>query len=86
MTHPELVAARRNVAIGKLSAFIGECWRLADLAAGGTLDRIEAVDTLQDVAACNDLPAVFGADYVASLMAEPFAESAQLGHSAGRAA
>jgi hypothetical protein len=64
--------AWRAVATAKIEAFADECWRLADLADKGAVDRGDAAATLQDIADANSLPETFGADYVAELISVGF--------------
>jgi hypothetical protein len=72
VTDPDLVRARRAIALGKLDAFAGECWRLADLVQGGRLDVCDAVDVLSEADHANDLSTTFGADLLQSIMSAAF--------------
>jgi hypothetical protein len=71
--HPELVAAIRSIALGKLDAFENESWRLAELVQSEILDVADTVDALHDADIANGLSETFGADLVQSIMADAFA-------------
>lgn len=63
---------RRNIALGKLTAFEEECWRLADLVRSRVLNRRETIDALKDAARANFLPDTFGGELIAGIMQEAF--------------
>jgi hypothetical protein len=73
---------RRNIALGKLHAFEEECWRLANFARSGALNKQRTTDELQSAADANNLTDIFGADLVAALMSEAFAEPVSVGAAA----
>lgn len=73
MTHPELIVARRNIALGKLIAFDCECSRLACLVRAGVVTVADAVATLAEADTANDLSCTFGADFVQNIMVDAFA-------------
>lgn len=68
----EFRASARAVALGKLSAFDGECWRLAGLARIGIIDRIDAIDALHEIAIAHSLYGLCGVAAVQSMLAEAF--------------
>jgi hypothetical protein len=70
---PELREARRNVALGKLTAFDRECWRLAGLVHAGNLTVAAAVDALAEADVANGLSAAFGGELVHEIMFDAFA-------------
>jgi hypothetical protein len=76
MSHPELVAARRSIALGKITAFSRECWRLAELVEAGALDLADVVDALAEADVTNDLSITYGADLVQSTISNAFADNA----------
>lgn len=68
------ITMRRNIALGKLTAFEEEAWRLADFVRSGVLNKHETIGALKDAARANFLPDVFGGELVAGLLREAFAE------------
>jgi hypothetical protein len=73
MNHPELVQARRDIALGKIDAFAFEAHRLACLVGRGTLTIADVVDTLREADVSNGLSEMFGADLMQSIMNDAFA-------------
>jgi hypothetical protein len=67
------MATKRAVALGKITAFSNECWRLAGLVGAEMVSVAEAVDTLRDADIGNDLSLTFGAELVSEIMADAFA-------------
>jgi hypothetical protein len=65
----ELVAAKRAIALAKVTEFRRHCERLAHLAADGVVDRVEAADVLYDAAVANGLVDIHGDDFIARMLA-----------------
>jgi hypothetical protein len=70
----ELTAAWRAVANAKLTEYRAQCWRLAALVRKGVVDRIAAVDRLQEIAIAHALVRSLGDDRVEAIIAEAFAD------------
>jgi hypothetical protein len=70
----ELTAAWRAVANAKLTEYRTQCWRLAALVRKGVVDRIAAVDRLQEIAIAHALVRSLGDDRVQAIIAEAFAD------------
>jgi hypothetical protein len=71
----ELLVAWRAVANAKLTAFREQCWRLAMLVRRGMIDRIAAVDRLQEIAVAHALVRALGEDRIEAIISEAFADS-----------
>jgi hypothetical protein len=69
----QLIEARRAIALGKLTAFDHECWRLAGLVQAGSLTIAAAVGALTEADIANSLSATFGVEVVHDIMASAFA-------------
>src|SRR4051794_23154303 len=68
----ELLYSRRQIALGKLSAFSQECRRLADLASQGAVERTAAIDVLHEASITNRLDDLVGVDRIQQIMADAF--------------
>jgi hypothetical protein len=68
----ELREAWRAVANAKLAEYRRQCWRLAGLAAQGTIARTDAVDALWEIATAHALVRALGEDHVELIITEPF--------------
>jgi hypothetical protein len=73
LTHPELIAAKRAISLGRLTAFGGECWRLARLVQAGVIAVHDAVDALEEANVANDVSVTHGTDLVQGIMSDAFA-------------
>jgi hypothetical protein len=67
--------ARRNVANAKLNAYRAECWRLANLARRGVVNKLDAVDLLRELALGHALVRALGEDRISGILDEAFADS-----------
>lgn len=72
-SHPEIVAARRAIALGKLRAFDDECHRLAELVDHNVLTVTDVIDVLAEADIAHDLSATFGVELVQTIMQDAFA-------------
>jgi hypothetical protein len=79
MTHPEIVAMKRAVALGKVNAFASEAYRIAVLACVGVVEQAEAVDALHDCAIANNLEDVVGEDIITEIIADAITEARSAG-------
>src|SRR5262245_57668003 len=70
--HPELIATRRAIALGKLTAFGDQCWRLAVLVEDGIVTIAAAVDTLHEADTANALSCTFGTDFLQEIFSDAF--------------
>jgi hypothetical protein len=68
----ELREAWRAVANAKLAEYRRQCWRLAGLAAQGTIARADAVDCLCNIALAHALVRAIGEDHVELIITEAF--------------
>jgi hypothetical protein len=68
----ELIAAKRDVALAKLTLFGEACDRLALFVAEGVLDRGDAVEWLYDIAVGNGLVDTHGDDLIDRMLAAAF--------------
>jgi hypothetical protein len=68
----ELLEAWRAVANAKLVEFRRQCWRLAGLVDQGTVQKIDAVDRLWEIATAHALVRALGEDRVELIISEPF--------------
>jgi hypothetical protein len=68
----ELLEAWRAVANAKLVEFRRQCWRLAGLVGQGTVQKIDAVDRLWEIATAHALVRALGEDRVELIISEPF--------------
>jgi hypothetical protein len=73
----EIIAMRRNVAIGKFLVFKEEAWRFAELVHAGVIEKIIAIDALQDAAEANLLIDTLGQDFIQAIMADAFDAAAK---------
>lgn len=71
--NPHFTEAWRAVATAKIDEFAFQCERLAGLAHDGDVNVSEAASCLQEIAEANCLCSTFGADYIVSMIAWPFA-------------
>src|SRR4051812_9504810 len=71
-TRRELIAARREIALGKLTELQHQCERLSRLVAEGIISRVDAADGLFDAAIGNDLVSTYGVDYIQNCLAKTF--------------
>jgi hypothetical protein len=70
--YSEIRQAWRAVAIAKPTEFHRQCWRLADLAREGLVDKQLAVDTLHEIVIAHNLDRLLGPDRVQQIMSEAF--------------
>jgi hypothetical protein len=68
----ELIEAWRAVANAKLIEFRRQCWRLAGLVAQGTVQKIDAVDRLWEIATAHALVRAISEDRVQLIISEAF--------------
>ena len=68
----ELHEAWRAVANAKLAEYRRQCWRLAGLAAQGTIAKADAIDALWGIAIAHALVRALGEDYVNLIIVEAF--------------
>jgi hypothetical protein len=68
----ELIAAKRAIAVAKVTEFRRQCERLAHLATEGAVDRVEAADGLYDAAVANGLVDIHGDDFIGGVLAAAF--------------
>src|SRR4030081_2555433 len=66
---------RRAVANGKLTEYRNQCWRLANLARRGIVQRSNAVDLLFEVALGHALVRSLGEDRITAIIGEAFADA-----------
>lgn len=71
-TRRELAAAKRAIALGKVTEFQRQCERLAHLVADGLIGRADAADGLFDAAIGNNLVNTHGVDYIQNCLAKTF--------------
>ena len=71
----ELIEAWRTVANAKLVEYRKQAWRLALLVRQGIVDKIAAVDRLNEIAIAHALVRALGEDRIEAIIAEAFADS-----------
>ncbi|MCS3896257.1 hypothetical protein M2171_005390 [Bradyrhizobium japonicum USDA 38] len=74
-TKRELIAAKRSIALGKLTEFQRQCERLAKLVVEGGISRADAADGLFEAAEANDLIEMHGVDYIQGTLATAFSSA-----------
>jgi hypothetical protein len=68
----ELLEAWRAVANAKLNEFRRQCWRLAGLVCQGTMQKVDAIDRLWEIATAHALVRALGEDHVQLIISEAF--------------
>jgi|ERR1700704_1763375 hypothetical protein len=71
----EFRATRRAVANAKLAEYRNQCWRLANLARRGIVQKSNAVDLLFEGALGHALVRSLGEERITAIIAEAFADS-----------
>lgn len=70
----ELRAMRRNVALGKVTAFHHEAGILAEIVQRGIADHGVVIDALWETAEGNDLLSIHGVDFIQDLLSDAFGQ------------
>lgn len=71
-TRREVIAAKRAIALGKLTEFQWQCERLGQLVADDRVGRLDAADGLFEAAIANNLVGIHGIDYIQNCLAKAF--------------